>query len=85
MTDVSILRKEKVGAQLAKITLKAVNDGATPDEIFEALKIVFSFWIGHLGKNDREGAIRTLEQHLPQMLEQANRYAALAEQHGDLQ
>jgi hypothetical protein len=82
MTD-SILRREKIAAKLMEITAEAVDDSATPDEIFEALEIVFTFWIGHV--EDREGVIRTIEKNLPHMLDAANEFAALAEHHGDLQ
>jgi hypothetical protein len=67
---------KKIAQEMHAITDKAVN-GANPGDIFQALESMFVFWLSFLSDSDREEAVRELQQHIPQILKDANGFAAV--------
>jgi hypothetical protein len=71
-----MMTKEEIGRKIFEVTEKAVKRGSPPEDIFAALEHTFVYWLVHVHADDREGVIRELREHLPDMLKQANEFAA---------
>jgi len=61
---------DKLAQKIADITIDAE---VKPDAIFEALRIVFMFWMSRLCSHCRHSVAHKLMAEIPAMLECANR------------
>jgi hypothetical protein len=70
-------RGKEIAGEIHTIIERAVmKDGAAFGDIFNALESMFVFWLAFLNDSERAEAMRELQQHIPQMLEHANGFAA---------
>jgi hypothetical protein len=67
---------KKITDKIFEVTSKAVEDGARPEDIFGALENMFVYWLAHVSDEERAETMRELEEHLPNMLKRANKFAA---------
>jgi hypothetical protein len=66
------MTSENLARAITEVTLNADVD---PNTIFEALQIVFMFWLSCLCDDCRRGIAHRLRTSIPAMLESANRAA----------
>jgi hypothetical protein len=74
MTDTQIAKA--LAREMHTIIAKAVDDGANPGDVFSALEYMIIFWMSFLDDRNRKGAARELKRRIPQMLKDANSFAA---------
>lgn len=76
MTNDDTQRAEEIARKIHEITVKAIEDGADPGDIFTALECMFSYWLAFVSDSDRERALREHQQRIPEILKHANETAA---------